>query len=77
MSKIEISYNPATDHTTITESAEFKELSCISQLDTLQDAIYLLEKLYNRKLSKLFDKKQKEQEVAPKITLVDIKKKKK
>lgn len=46
-------YNYNTDETRIKVDAEFEKLSLIHQLDALQDTIFLLAAVYERKLNKL------------------------
>lgn len=59
MSKIQIRWNDNTGTTKVTFSKSWKELSDMSRLDSLQDAIFDLEEKYNFELDNLWDKSEK------------------
>lgn len=56
ISKISIRYNFDTDETSIQETKDFRNLPKIHQLDSLQDAIGILNSIYNRKLDEFHNK---------------------
>ena len=59
MPSINIKYNYNTDNTTIKEGVGFDELPGIHQLDALQDGIFLITELYNKKLKEFNEGKLK------------------
>lgn len=57
MPSINIRYNYNTDNTTIKEGVGFDELPVIHQLDALQDGIFLITELYDKKLKEFHERK--------------------
>lgn len=50
---IKIRYIPNIDYTIVTKSKDFNSLPPVAQLDVLGDAVHLLTKMYNKRLSRL------------------------